>query len=167
VVLGLRRRSGALDYGHNHPVLQQALLSYLQVDGVTHSLDMSTSAELEFVSALREHVLAPRGLDYRVQFTGPTGTNGVEAALKLARNVTGRSSVAAFTGAFHGLTFEDPALAAPVSARAFARGQLVETSGSRGEVVKLLPPLVISESEPAEGLDMLAESVAAAAAGGA
>lgn len=49
-------------------------------------------------------ILNPRGLDYRVQFTGPTGANAVEAALKLARKVTGRNNVVAFTNGFHGVT---------------------------------------------------------------
>jgi diaminobutyrate-2-oxoglutarate transaminase len=39
-----------------------------------------------------------------VQFTGPTGTNAVEAALKLARKVTGRRNVVAFTNGFHGVS---------------------------------------------------------------
>lgn len=51
-----------------------------------------------------QHILQPRGLNNKVQFTGPTGTNAVETALKLARNVTGRSNVVAFTNGFHGCT---------------------------------------------------------------
>ena len=47
-------------------------------------------------------ILQPRHLNYKVQFTGPTGTNAVEAALKLARKVTGRSNIVAFTNGFHG-----------------------------------------------------------------
>ncbi|WP_258934421.1 aminotransferase class III-fold pyridoxal phosphate-dependent enzyme [Nesterenkonia pannonica] len=37
-------------------------------------------------------------------FPGPTGTNTVEAALKLARKVTGRQHILSFTNAFHGMT---------------------------------------------------------------
>jgi diaminobutyrate-2-oxoglutarate transaminase len=37
-------------------------------------------------------------------FPGPTGANAVEAALKLARKVTNRSQVGAFTNAFHGMS---------------------------------------------------------------
>ncbi|MEU6440363.1 diaminobutyrate--2-oxoglutarate transaminase [Streptomyces sp. NPDC047046] len=96
--------AGTLNYGHNHPVLKRALRDYLDEDGITHSLDLFTAARTGFLTALQRHVLAPRGLDYRVQFPGPTGTNSVEAALKLARKVTGRSTVVAFTGAFHGMS---------------------------------------------------------------
>ena len=94
--------AGALNYGHNNPVLKQPLLEYLSSDRVIHSLDMFTGAKREFLATFDELILQPRGLEYRVQFPGPAGTNAVEAALKLARKVTGRSEVICFTNAFHG-----------------------------------------------------------------
>ncbi len=96
--------AGTLNYGHNHPVLKKALIDYLSRDGVTHGLDMSTVAKGEFLERFQETILKPRGLDYKVQFPGPTGANTVEAALKLARKVTGRESIINFTNAFHGMT---------------------------------------------------------------
>jgi diaminobutyrate-2-oxoglutarate transaminase len=96
--------AGALNYGHNNPVCKRALLDYLARDGVVHALDMHTEAKAEFLRAFDELVLRPRGLNYKVQFPGPTGTNTVESALKLARKVTGREAVINFTNAFHGMT---------------------------------------------------------------
>jgi diaminobutyrate-2-oxoglutarate transaminase len=96
--------AGALNYGHNDPTLKRSLLDYLAEDGVVHSLDMATTAKADFLEVLESIVLVPRGLDYRVQFPGPTGTNAVEAALKLARKVTGRETIVSFTNAFHGMT---------------------------------------------------------------
>jgi diaminobutyrate-2-oxoglutarate transaminase len=96
--------AGALNYGHNPPALKAKLIEYLQSDGVTHSLDMATTAKRTFLTSFQRNVLEPRGLNYKVQFPGPTGTNAVEAALKLARKVTRRHTVAAFTNAFHGMT---------------------------------------------------------------
>jgi diaminobutyrate-2-oxoglutarate transaminase len=96
--------AGALNYGHNHPNLKQVLIDYIQRDGVTHSLDMTTVAKREFLERFQQVVLEPRGLNYKVQFPGPTGTNSVESALKLARKVTGRESIINFTNAFHGMT---------------------------------------------------------------
>src|SRR5699024_4563060 len=61
-------------------------------------------AKRDFLTAIDTNLLEPRGLDYKVMFPGPTGTNAVEAALKLARKVTGRESVISFTNAFHGMT---------------------------------------------------------------
>ncbi|OHV05720.1 diaminobutyrate--2-oxoglutarate transaminase [Mycobacterium talmoniae] len=96
--------AGALNYGHNHPDLKAPLLEYLTADRVVHSLDMNTVAKAEFLERFEEVILKPRGLDYKVQFPGPTGTNSVESALKLARKITGRESVISFTNAFHGMT---------------------------------------------------------------
>ncbi|AYF79550.1 diaminobutyrate--2-oxoglutarate transaminase [Nocardia yunnanensis] len=96
--------AGALNYGHNNPVLKQALLDYIAGDGLTHGLDMSTVAKRELLESLRERIFQPRGLDYKVQFPGPTGANAVEAALKLARKATGRTEILNFTNAFHGMT---------------------------------------------------------------
>jgi diaminobutyrate-2-oxoglutarate transaminase len=96
--------AGALNYGHNNPVLKRKLIEYLEGDNVTHSLDMNTVAKREFLETFQEKILEPRGLDYKVQFPGPTGTNSVESALKLARKVTGRESIINFTNAFHGMT---------------------------------------------------------------
>lgn len=104
--------AGTLNYGHNNPALRQALLDYLCSDRVVHSLDMFTVAKREFLLALDEIILAPRQLDYRVQFPGPAGTNAVEAALKLARKVTGRTNVIYFTGAFHGTSLGSLAVTA-------------------------------------------------------
>lgn len=95
--------AGTLNYGHNHPVLKQALLDYIENDGLTHGLDMYSKAKERFLETFNRIILEPRGMqDYLVQFTGPTGTNAVEAALKLARKVTGRSNVISFTNGFHG-----------------------------------------------------------------
>ena len=110
--------AGALNYGHNNPLLKGPLLDYLAGDRVIHSLDMYTIAKREFLTAFDELVLRPRRLDYRVQFPGPGGANAVEAALKLARKVTGRTGVITFTNAFHGMTLG----ALSVTGNAFHRG---------------------------------------------
>ncbi len=96
--------AGTLNYGHNHPVLKQALLEHIEADGIAHGLDLYTAAKQRFLEQFQKLILEPRGLDYVVQFTGPTGTNAVEAALKLARNVTGRHNVISFTNGFHGVS---------------------------------------------------------------
>ncbi|GAB3299642.1 diaminobutyrate--2-oxoglutarate transaminase [Parasphingorhabdus pacifica] len=96
--------AGALNYGHNNPVLKRPLLEYLERDGVVHGLDQATVAKREFLETVDETLLRPRGLNYKMQFPGPTGTNCVEAALKLARKITNKESVINFTNAFHGMT---------------------------------------------------------------
>ena len=96
--------AGTLNYGHNNPLFKQALVDYIAEDGITHGLDLHTKAKGQFLQSFNDNILKPRDLDYVVQFTGPTGTNAVEAALKLARNVTGRENVIAFTNGFHGVS---------------------------------------------------------------
>lgn len=96
--------AGSLNYGHNDRFCTQALLSYIEHGGIAHSLDLHTSSKGAFLEALKQNILQPRGLDYVVQFPGPTGANAVEAALKLARKVTGRTDIVCFTNAFHGVT---------------------------------------------------------------
>jgi len=96
--------AGAVNYGHNNPRLKAALLTYLQSDGPVTSLDLHTVAKHEFIDAFDRYVLKPRELRYRLQFTGPGGTNAVESAIKLARKFSGRETVVAFTNAFHGMS---------------------------------------------------------------
>lgn len=96
--------AGTLNYGHNNPLFKEKLLEYIHEDGITHGLDLHTKAKGEFMQTFNEKILKPRGYEYVMQFTGPTGTNAVEAALKLARNVTGREHIIAFTNAFHGVS---------------------------------------------------------------
>nr|WP_036011924.1 diaminobutyrate--2-oxoglutarate transaminase [Robbsia andropogonis] len=96
--------AGSLNYGHNNPVIKQKILAYIEGDNVTQSLDLHTEAKADFISSFVDTVLKPRGLDYKFQFTGPTGTNAVEAALKLARLAKGRATIGAFSNAFHGMS---------------------------------------------------------------
>nr|WP_155073164.1 diaminobutyrate--2-oxoglutarate transaminase [Streptomyces taklimakanensis] len=117
--------AGSLNYGHNNPVLKRALLDYLERDGVTHGLDMSTTAKRAFLETFQETILAPRGLDHKVMFPGPTGTNAVEAALKLARKVKGREAIVSFTNAFHGMSLGSLAVTGNAFKRAGAGVPLV------------------------------------------
>ena len=112
--------AGGLNYGHNNEYIKGKVLEYLQSDGVMHALDMYTAPKREFLEFYEEKILKPRGLNYKIQFPGPTGTNAVEAALKLARKVTGRNNVFAMMGGFHGMTLGSLALTTDASSRAGA-----------------------------------------------
>ncbi|MDX2424828.1 MAG: diaminobutyrate--2-oxoglutarate transaminase [Cycloclasticus sp.] len=96
--------AGTLNYGHNNPVFKKELLNYIENDGITHGLDMHTMAKGEFLQTFSDKILKPRNMGYVVQFTGPTGTNAVEAAMKLARNITGQQNIVTFTNGFHGVS---------------------------------------------------------------
>jgi len=118
--------AGTLNYGHNNPKLKKGLLDYIMDDGLTHGLDMWTTAKRDFVETLEELIFKPRGLEYVVQFCGPTGTNAIEAALRVARNATGRTNVVSFTNAFHGVTLG--ALAATANSK-FRHAAAMPTQG--------------------------------------
>jgi diaminobutyrate-2-oxoglutarate transaminase len=94
----------SLNYGHNDPDMKDALIAHISSDGLAHGLDLHTDAKADFLEAFERHILEPRGMDHRVMFTGPTGANAVEAAMKIARKVTGRTNIIAFTNGFHGVT---------------------------------------------------------------
>ncbi|GAA4218822.1 diaminobutyrate-2-oxoglutarate transaminase [Sagittula marina] len=94
----------SLNYGHNDPDMKTALIEHISNDGIAHGLDMYTDTKAAFLETFEEKILKPRGMDHKVMMVGPTGTNAVEAAMKLARKVTGRSNVIAFTNGFHGMT---------------------------------------------------------------
>lgn len=96
--------AGALNYGHNNDYIKEKLIKYIMDDGIIHSMDMFTPTKRDFIEFFQKEVLEKRGLNYKIQFPGPTGTNAVEAALKLARKVKGRQNVFALMGAFHGMT---------------------------------------------------------------
>ncbi len=109
--------AGTLNYGHNNDRMKELLIDYIKSDAITHSLDMATVARGDFLKKFNEIILQPRGLDYKVMFPGPTGTNAVESALKLARKATGRTTVMSFTNAFHGMTIGSLAITGNESKR--------------------------------------------------
>lgn len=147
-----------LNYGHNHPVLKEALVDYIAGDGITHGLDLHTDAKAEFLATLEDVILRPRGLDYRAMFTGPTGTNAVEAAIKLARKITGRQLVIAFTNGFHGMTLGALACTGNASKRGGAGVPLSHVAhepydGYHGPDVDTADLLERRLGDPSSGLD--------------
>ncbi|MEC9255658.1 MAG: aminotransferase class III-fold pyridoxal phosphate-dependent enzyme, partial [Pseudomonadota bacterium] len=96
--------AGVLNFGHNNEAMINAMIDYMKNDGVLHSLDMQTSAKAEFMQTFTNLILEPRNMPHRIQFMGPTGTNAVEAAMKIARRATGRTEILAVSQGFHGMT---------------------------------------------------------------
>ncbi|VTU16970.1 aminotransferase class III-fold pyridoxal phosphate-dependent enzyme [Variovorax sp. RA8] len=96
--------AGALPLGHNHPEVMDRVHSFLSSGHILQGLDIATPAKLSFVDQLFQTLPAAFSEDARIQFCGPTGSDAVAAALKLFRIATGRQSVIAFHGAYHGMT---------------------------------------------------------------
>ena len=147
-----------LNYGHNHAVLKEALLGYISGDGIAHSLDLHTDAKSAFLDEFERTILKPRSLRYKAMFTGPTGTNAVEAALKLARKVTGREHIIAFTNGFHGMTLGALACTGNSGKRGGAGVPLAHVShepydGYFGPEVNTADLLEQRLNDPSSGLD--------------
>ncbi|UXY55506.1 aspartate aminotransferase family protein [Pseudomonas tohonis] len=96
--------AGTLALGHNHPVVIDAIRQVLADELPLHTLDLTTPVKDQFVQDL--FGLLPEGLarEAKIQFCGPTGTDAVEAALKLVRTATGRSTILSFQGGYHGMS---------------------------------------------------------------
>lgn len=118
--LDLFAGAGALNYGHNNQEIKARVIEYFLEDNILHALDMYTPAKRHFLEVFEETILKPKGLNFKIQFCGPTGTNAVEAALKVARRVTGRTDILAFSGSYHGMTLGALSVSATEAARAAA-----------------------------------------------
>ncbi|TEA78156.1 diaminobutyrate--2-oxoglutarate transaminase [Allopusillimonas ginsengisoli] len=150
--------AGTLNYGHNNPILKDSLIDYLSTDGVVHGLDMATSAKKFFLETVDRVLFKPRDWNYTLQFTGPTGTNAVEAALKIARQVKGRQNIISFTHGFHGVSGGSLAVTANAKFRNAAGVALANTTfmpfdGYLGPDINTMAYLERMLDDPSSGLD--------------
>jgi diaminobutyrate-2-oxoglutarate transaminase len=150
--------AGSLNYGHNHPALKSRLMTYLDADGIVQGLDMATGAKRAFMEAFERLILVPRHMSYKLQFTGPTGANAVEAALKIARLNKQRNTVLCFTNAFHGVS---AGAAAATGQRRFRQAvglplehtRFMPYAGYYGSDVSTLAMIERQLQDPGSGLD--------------
>ncbi|WP_346659603.1 aminotransferase class III-fold pyridoxal phosphate-dependent enzyme [Bradyrhizobium sp. 146] len=96
--------AGASNYGHNNHQIKADIAEYFASDAMVHGLDMATPAKLGFMETFSSLIVRERNLLYPFQFSGSTGANAIEAALKLSRKVTGRQSNISFTHGYHGMS---------------------------------------------------------------
>ncbi|MBX8484665.1 diaminobutyrate--2-oxoglutarate transaminase [Pseudomonas cichorii] len=96
--------AGTLALGHNHPVAIEAMRQTLDSGLPLHTLDLTTPVKDRFVEDLFAALPENFARHARIQFCGPTGADGIEAALKLARIATGRKPILSFSGGYHGMT---------------------------------------------------------------
>lgn len=144
--------AGVLNFGHNNPRMKKAMIDYLESDGVTHSLDMHTTAKRDFMERFVKTILEPRNMPHKMQFMGPTGTNAVEAALKIARRATKRQEIAAFTHGFHGMTLGSLACTANSYFRGAAGVPLNHVSHHKFGCLESLEQLAAHYADPSSGI---------------
>ncbi|MFM2333693.1 MAG: hypothetical protein RIQ74_2540, partial [Pseudomonadota bacterium] len=113
--------AGTLALGHNHPAVIQSIQDTLASGLPLHTLDLTTPLKDAFTEALLEQL--PGGKEeYCLQFCGPSGADGTEAAIKLAKTYTGRSTVISFSGGYHGMTHGALAMTGNLSAKNAVNG---------------------------------------------
>ncbi|MCS3473075.1 diaminobutyrate-2-oxoglutarate transaminase [Pseudomonas sp. JUb42] len=109
--------AGTLALGHNHAVVIEAIQQVLADELPLHTLDLTTPVKDQFVQDLFGLLPQAFATDAKIQFCGPTGTDAVEAALKLVRTATGRSTVLSFHGGYHGMSLGALALMGSLGAK--------------------------------------------------
>ena len=95
--------AGTLALGHNDKEVNEAMIELITSDSPLHTLDLTTPTKDTFVETLRN--LLPESLrkNSKIQFCSPSGTDAVDAAIKLCKTATGRNTIISFTGAYHGM----------------------------------------------------------------
>ena len=113
--------AGTLALGHNHPAVIQSIQDTIASGLPLHTLDLTTPLKDAFTEALLEQLPGGKA-EYCLQFCGPSGADGTEAAIKLAKTYTGRSSVISFSGGYHGMTHGALAMTGNLSAKNAVNG---------------------------------------------
>jgi diaminobutyrate-2-oxoglutarate transaminase len=119
--------AGALPLGHNHPYVMEQVDAFIQSGQILQCLDIATPAKLKFIEQLVLTLPQSFSANVRIQFCGPTGSDAVEAALKLFKISTGRRSVIAFHGAYHGMTLGALSLMGNIGPKTAITGLAAET----------------------------------------
>ncbi|MGF1909814.1 pyridoxal phosphate-dependent class III aminotransferase [Vibrio kasasachensis] len=96
--------AGTLVLGYNHPEINQALKDQLDSGLPYQTLDITTEAKNNFIKRVKRFLPSELADNAVIQFCGPSGADAVEAAIKLAKQTTGRNTMFAFRGAYHGMT---------------------------------------------------------------
>ncbi len=96
--------AGTLALGHNHPVVIDAIYQTIGSGSPLHTLDLTTPIKDQFMQDIFDILPENFSRNAKIQFCGPTGADGVEAALKLVKTATGRNLTMSFHGAYHGMT---------------------------------------------------------------
>jgi len=91
--------AGVMNVGHSNPTVVEAVTK--QIGQLTHALDFPTPSRKLLVETLS--TVLPKTLS-RLSFGGPTGSDAVESAIKLAKYNTKRQPIIAFEGSYHGMT---------------------------------------------------------------
>ncbi|MGX0891170.1 diaminobutyrate-2-oxoglutarate transaminase [Pseudomonas sp. ADAK2 TE3594] len=117
VYLDFLSGAGALPLGHNNAEVNQAIADQVQSLMPFQTLDVMTPVKDEFIKSVMAFLPGDFSKNACIQFCGPSGSDAVEAALKIAKQFTGRDNIASFHGAYHGMTNGSLALMGNLNAK--------------------------------------------------
>lgn len=109
--------AGTLALGHNDDEVNQAMVDLIQSGAPLHTLDLTTPVKDRFVETLLSIIPEELASKAKIQFCSPSGTDATEAAIKLCKTATGRNTVIAFSGGYHGMGHGSMALTGNCNAK--------------------------------------------------
>lgn len=95
--------AGTLALGHNDDEVNQSMVDLIQSGSPLHTLDLTTPTKDEFIETIHSILPFDMAKDVKIQFCSPSGTDATDAAIKLCKIATKRSTVIAFSGGYHGM----------------------------------------------------------------
>ncbi|MDD6485340.1 MAG: diaminobutyrate--2-oxoglutarate transaminase family protein [Spirochaetales bacterium] len=118
--------AGTLALGHNDPEVNQAMVDMITSDAPLHTLDLTTPVKDKFVHTLLDLLPSELKDNAKIQFCSPSGTDATDAALKLCKTATGRTSIIAFSGGYHGMGHGALACTGNLNAKSKVNGLMPE-----------------------------------------
>ncbi len=109
--------AGTLALGHNDDEIKNALINLISSDAPLHTLDLTTPVKDEFVETIISILPEKMQKNVKIQFCSPSGTDATDAAIKLCKTATGRGTVIAFSGGYHGMGHGAMALTGNLNAK--------------------------------------------------
>ena len=95
--------AGTLALGHNDDEVNKAMIELISSGAPLHTLDLTTPVKDRFVETVISILPEEMRGNVKIQFCSPSGTDATDAAIKLCKTATGRGSVIAFSGGYHGM----------------------------------------------------------------
>lgn len=95
--------AGTLALGHNDDEVNQKMVDLINSGAPLHTLDLTTETKDKFVETIHSILPFDMAKDVKIQFCSPSGTDATDAAIKLCKIATGRGTVIAFSGGYHGM----------------------------------------------------------------
>lgn len=120
--------AGTMALGHNDDEVNQAMMDLITSDAPLHTLDLTTPVKDKFVETLRSLLPGTLKDNSRIQFCSPSGTDAVDAAIKLCKTATGRRSIIAFSGGYHGMGHGALALTGNLHAKSMISGLMSDVN---------------------------------------